>query len=214
MARAPRIITAGAARIDALRKGGAGHKYSHGHALIIAGGPGHGGAARLAARGALRIGAGLVTLGCPPAALAENAAQLNAVMVRGIDGAKGLSEALQDARLNALCIGPGLGAGAKALVKTALAVPAAAPGPRAQAQRSRIGSGTRRAVLLDADALTCFAGDPRQLFDQLHENCVLTPHAGEFARLFPDIAEKLDAPATQGPAYSRADATCEAAARA
>ncbi len=66
---------------------------------------------------------------------------------------------------------------------------------------------------LDADALTLISRDPT-LFALLHENCVLTPHGGEFARLFPDIAAKLDAPATNGPAYSKVDATREAAARA
>ncbi len=68
--------------------------------------------------------------------------------------------------------------------------------------------------MLDADALTRFERNPQVLFDALHKNCVLTPHAGEFKRLFPDIAEKLDAPATTGPAYSKVDATREAAARA
>ena len=71
----------------------------------------------------------------------------------------------------------------------------------------------KRPTVLDADALTMLAreGDP---FATLHEGCVLTPHAGEFARLFPDIAAKLEAPATKGPAYSKVDATREAAARA
>ncbi len=67
--------------------------------------------------------------------------------------------------------------------------------------------------MLDADALTILSQHP-ELFAMLHENCVLTPHAGEFGRLFPDIAAKLAAPATTGPAYSKVDATREAAARA
>ena len=74
------------------------------------------------------------------------------------------------------------------------------------------GWGARR-VVLDADALTILSEYP-DLFAALHEDCVLTPHAGEFARLFPDIAEKLAEPATKGPAYSKVDATREAAARA
>jgi ADP-dependent NAD(P)H-hydrate dehydratase / NAD(P)H-hydrate epimerase len=68
--------------------------------------------------------------------------------------------------------------------------------------------------VLDADALTVHEDDPESLFYQLHETCVLTPHGGEFRRLFPDIGERLDAPATTGPAFSKVDATREAAARA
>ncbi|KJZ20350.1 bifunctional ADP-dependent NAD(P)H-hydrate dehydratase/NAD(P)H-hydrate epimerase [Loktanella sp. S4079] len=176
-----------------------GHKYSHGHALILSGGSGKGGAARLAARGALRIGAGAVTVGCPQAALIENAAQLNAVMLTVIDDAGGLVEVLEDERINALCIGPGFGVGnrERGLIASVLGRGGVNPRP----------------TVLDADALTLLASDP-QLFDRLHDRCVLTPHAGEFARLFPDIAEKLNAPADRGPAYSKVDATREAAKRA
>lgn len=172
------------------------HKYAHGHALVLSGGPGRGGAARLAARGALRIGAGLVTLACPQQAQWENAARLDAIMLRAIDGAPGLRELLEDERLNAIGLGPGLGLGAdtQQLVLTTLEA--------------------KRATVLDADALTRFERNPDVLFEALHENVVLTPHAGEFRRLFPDIAEKLAAPATRGPAYSKVDATREAAARA
>jgi NAD(P)H-hydrate repair Nnr-like enzyme with NAD(P)H-hydrate dehydratase domain len=67
---------------------------------------------------------------------------------------------------------------------------------------------------LDADALTAFEDDPNVLFGMLHQKCVLTPHGGEFARLFPDIAEKLNAVPLKGPAYSKVDATRAAAARA
>ena len=91
-------------------KGGA-HKYDNGHAVIVSGGPGKTGAARLAARGALRIGAGLVTLACPLRALPEAAAQTTAIMLRGLDGAAGLAEMLEDTRLNAIGMGPGLGLG-------------------------------------------------------------------------------------------------------
>ena len=190
----------------ASRKFTGGQKYSHGHALILSGPPGRGGAARLAARGALRIGAGLVTIACPSSALQENAARLDAIMLhslRGDSDADALAEALEDVRINAVCIGPGLGLHrAKALVPVVLA----ARGP---------GSGSGAGgVVLDADALSAFADAPQALFDTLHENCILTPHGGEFARLFPDIAEKLGAPASKGPAYSRVDATREAAKRA
>lgn len=179
-----------------LAKQAADHKYGHGHALILSGGPGRGGAARLAARGALRIGAGLVTVGCPPAALPENAARLDAVMLKPLGSDEDLALLLEgDARMNALCLGPGLGTGARErqLVAASLAA--------------------KRATVLDADALTLIARDAT-LFAALHEDCVLTPHAGEFARLFSEMAKKLDAKPMSGPAYSKIDATRTAAARA
>lgn len=178
-----------------LGKADLAHKYTHGHVLILSGPPGHGGAARLSARGALRIGAGLVTLGCPPGAVAENAARLDAVMLRPVTDAGALAAVLEDKRINAICVGPGLGISDETRALTAQ------------------GLKSGRAAVLDADALTLIAGDPA-LFAALHEGCVLTPHGGEFARLFPDIAEKLAAPATRGPACSKADAAREAAVRA
>ena len=91
-----------------LDKAVGGHKYSHGHALILSGGPGRGGAGRLAARGALRVGAGAVTVGCPVFALAENAARLDAVMLTCLDSEGDMRAFLSDPRVNALCMGPGL----------------------------------------------------------------------------------------------------------
>ena len=184
--------------MNSLKKLGGSHKYSHGHAIILSGPPGHGGAARLSARGALRIGAGVVTLACPPDAMPENAARLDAVMLRVVADGAGLAEVLGDKRINALCLGPGLGLDARAVGLVAAALES-----RAEA----------RPTVLDADALTILSQHP-DLFAALHPNCILTPHAGEFARLFPDIAAKLNAPATTGPAYSKVDATREAAARA
>ena len=174
-----------------------GHKFGYGHALILSGDVGHGGAARMSARAALRIGAGLVTLACPPAALIENACHLNAVMLRAIKPER-LAEVLEDKRINALCIGPGIGVDRAAAM---LAVVLRGGGVKPQP------------TVVDADGLTALAGDAA-LFAALHPACVLTPHAGEFARLFPDIAARLEASATTGPAYSKVDATRDAAARA
>ena len=192
------------------------HKYLYGHALILSGPPGHTGAARLAARGALRIGAGLVTVGAEPEAIPEHAAHLTTIMLRAVADGAALADVMKDQRINALCLGPALGLDDRAcgLLAAALVVDEqrVAPGPAGG------GSGAaRRAagrnLVLDADALTILSQNP-DLFAALHEGCVLTPHAGEFARLFPDIAEKLAAPATKGPAYSKVDATREAAKRA
>lgn len=174
------------------------NKYNNGAAFILSGPSGRGGAARLAARGALRIGAGLVTLGCPGEALVENAARLDAVMLRVVEDGAALEAVLEDGRIGVVCLGPGLGTGEREarLVRAAL-------------ERR----GEPRPTVLDADALTLLARDAG-LFGALHRDCVLTPHGGEFARLFPDIAAKLEPPAVNGPAYSKVDATREAAARA
>ncbi len=169
-----------------------GHKYDRGHALILAGGPGRGGAARMAARAALRIGSGLVTVGCPAAALQENASQLDAIMLRPFKEVTDLIEFLADGRITAVCLGPGLGKGEKPQ-RQVTAVLAA-----------------ERATVLDADALTIHEDDPESLFYQLHERCVLTPHEGEFARLFPDLGRN----ARRDARLSKADAVRQAADRA
>ncbi|GGX48213.1 bifunctional NAD(P)H-hydrate repair enzyme [Tateyamaria omphalii] len=175
------------------------HKFDHGHALVLTGGAGRTGAARLAALGALRIGAGLVTLGTPPAAQMEVASHITALMLARIGDADALTDLLDDERINALCLGPGLGLNdhAAALVDAVL------------------GGGhlrLTRHVVFDADALTLIAQDARRM-EALNEHAVLTPHGGEFARLFPDIAEKLSGVPDRGPAYSKVDATRDAAAR-
>ncbi|MBK4215751.1 NAD(P)H-hydrate dehydratase [Paracoccus caeni] len=173
-----------------LGKQSSAHKFSHGHALIISGmAPG---AARLSARAALRVGAGLVTL-CPEEPPLDIPTPPDALMRRWLDEPEDMAHALQDTRVTALCIGPGCGIDrAAALLPPALA----ARGP----------------CVLDADALSAIAIDPN-LWDALHDGCVLTPHGGEFARLFPDLTRRLsDIPAT-GPAWSRLDAAQEAAAR-
>ncbi|MCV3271163.1 NAD(P)H-hydrate dehydratase [Roseobacter sinensis] len=172
-----------------------GHKFSHGHALVLTGGAGRTGAARLAARGALRVGAGLVTLGVPPAAQMEVAQQITALMLRRISDASDLSAVLRDSRITAVCLGPGLGLDEGAAEKIAAVLASGKP------------------VVLDADACTLIGQDPA-LFDALHGGCVLTPHGGEFARLFPDVAARLEAKPDRGPAFSKIDAAMQAADRA
>ncbi|WP_238364660.1 NAD(P)H-hydrate dehydratase [Mesobacterium pallidum] len=175
----------------------AGHKYDHGHALVLSGPPGRGGAARLAARAALRVGAGLVTLAAPLRAVGEHAARLDAIMLLGLDGPPGLSELLEDGRITAICLGPGLGLGP------------------ATAELARVALQSGRAVVLDADALSRFNRQPQALFDlTVGRDAVLTPHDGEFRRLFPDLAAGLSDPPVSGPAFSRVDAARAAAERA
>lgn len=144
-----------------------GHKYARGHVLVRGGALA--GAARLAGHAALRIGAGLVTLAQPHEALLQGGGA-DALMRQPCDGIPDWRHAIADPRRNALLLGPGNGAGAatKQAVLDALA--------------------TRRAVVLDADALTVFADNPEELFKAVAGPCILTPHDGEFARLFPDLA--------------------------
>jgi hydroxyethylthiazole kinase-like uncharacterized protein yjeF len=156
-----------------------GHKYARGHAVVVSGPAYSTGAARLGARGALRVGAGLVTVASPRDAIKVNAAQLTAIMVREADDARALANLLADERKNAVLIGPGIGVGerTKELVLAALA--------------------SRAAVVLDADANTSFSDDTKRLFAAIkrrEQSVVMTPHEGEFARLFGDIqaASKLE----------------------
>jgi ADP-dependent NAD(P)H-hydrate dehydratase / NAD(P)H-hydrate epimerase len=153
-----------------------GHKYARGHAIVVSGDIAATGAARMSARGALRAGAGLVTLASPGDALDINASALTAVMVRSIDTVVEFGELLTDKRLNTCVIGPGAGVGQRTrdFVLTALSA--------------------KRNLLLDADALTSFADAPDHLFEAIKASpdpqVVLTPHEGEFPRLFSDISNK------------------------
>lgn len=155
------------------------HKYARGHAVVVSGPAWKTGAARLAARGALRIGAGLVTLASDEEALAVNAAQVTAVMVRQASDAQEIAELLTDDRFNAVLIGPGAGVDDATRGKVL----------------ATLASGA--AVVLDADALSVFADDREELFAAISAQrrpVVFTPHDGEFARIFPELANlpKLD----------------------
>ncbi len=199
-----------------------GHKYTRGHALVVSGPPESTGAARLGARGALRIGAGLVTVASPRAAFPVNAAHLTAIMLKPFDVPHGLGGILDDMRFNAVLIGPGCGVGAVTRDMVAIALQSGA------------------CVVLDADALTSFAVEtgaragnlspanfgyltpaapetriaPETLFELIHAanaqppearriqfqpplpeppQVILTPHEGEFKRLFGAMrGSKLD----------------------
>ncbi len=150
-----------------------GHKYGRGHAVVVSGGLSTTGAARLAARAALRAGAGLVTIASPRDALSVNAAASLAVMVRPVDGAAELAEFLTDKRRNAVVLGPGGGVG------------------QAMRDQVTVALASGASVVLDADALTSFAEAAAELVSAIGKQTaggtVLTPHEGEFARLFNDM---------------------------
>ncbi len=154
----------------------AAHKYHHGHGLVLGGGMASSGAARLAARAALRAGSGLVTVLCPSSALPTYAATLTAVMVQPFsEHDESFEHLLNDSRQNAFLAGPGAGVG-DALCRKVEAV-----------------LKTGKAVILDADALTSFSGNPKRLFQMVRENAavLMTPHEGEFSRLFRPDGDKL-----------------------
>ncbi|MCM2292963.1 NAD(P)H-hydrate dehydratase [Allorhizobium sp. BGMRC 0089] len=148
-----------------------GHKFSRGHLTVFSGPISATGAARLSAMAGLRAGAGLVTLASSASALMVNASQTTAVMVKKIEDEMALDAYLADQRLSAFVLGPGFGVGEKA--------------------RGFISRLCGRKLVLDADGISSFKDDPAALFSLFAEGetrLVMTPHAGEFARLFPDLA--------------------------
>lgn len=153
-----------------------GHKYDRGHAVVV-GGPEMTGAARLAAQGARRAGAGLVTIAAPPAMFAVYAAGAPGTLVKPIVDPPAFAEFLRDGRRNAILVGPGAGIAQRTRALT------------------RVALETGRGCVVDADALTVFADDPQSLFSAIAGPCVLLPHEGEFARLFariPDVDPAAD----------------------
>jgi len=163
----------------------ASHKHARGRLAVVSGEQLSTGAARLAARGGLRIGAGVVTVLSPPSALSVNAAHLEAIMLRAFETDAELVEAAD--RAEAVVIGP-----------------AAGVTPQTRARVSALAR-TGVALVLDADALTVFRDRPAELFKALDRDDVLTPHPGEFERVFPGLLKA-------GP--HRIEAARQAAARA
>ena len=141
------------------------HKYGRGSAIVLSGPPLRTGASRLAAQAALAVGAGLVTIVGKREALAEHAAHVTAIMLREQDKAF----TAIDPRVRAVAVGPGAGISNGLVDDVATLLLRSIP------------------IVLDADALSAFAARPDTLFAILHPAAVLTPHDGEFARLFPDI---------------------------
>ncbi|MEJ2125807.1 MAG: NAD(P)H-hydrate dehydratase [Alphaproteobacteria bacterium] len=151
-----------------------GHKYDRGHAVVVSGPMESTGAARLAARASLRVGAGLTTVATSKAAFYINAAQLTAIQIAAFDGPPDLADFLHnDPRLNAVLIGPGAGASPETREMVAAVLSSEAT------------------VVIDADGLTAFQEAPHELFGLIKQRpapTILTPHHGEFERLFPELA--------------------------
>jgi hydroxyethylthiazole kinase-like uncharacterized protein yjeF len=155
------------------------HKYKRGHAVIVSGARFNTGASRLAAQAALKIGAGLVTIAGHQDEPLIHATHTTALMLAQTDNALALGMLLSDKRRNAVCIGPAAGIGSETCAKV----------------RAVLASGA--ATVLDADALTSFAQTPAELFTAIAEcpgrSVILTPHEGEFARLFSDLTNVSEA---------------------
>ena len=165
-----------------------GNKYTRGHALVWGGWPTTG-AARMASRAAARIGAGLTTVSVDATAgavaLQVYAAALTSVMVSPVARPEDLDRLLADSRYTGLLIGPGAGVG---------------PDTRARVLAMLH---TGRATVLDADALSTFKDDPTSLFQAIEKACVLTPHEGEFTRLFASVVEPRSDKLTRARAAAR-----------
>ena len=149
-----------------------GHKYDRGHAIVV-GGAAITGAGRLAARAALRMGAGLVTVASEPSALPIYTADRASFLTAPIGDLAAFEKLLADPRKNAVLLGPGNGAD---LTTQA---------------RARATLSARKHCVLDADAITAFADEPDVLFRAIRAPCVLTPHEGEFHRIFSVTGDKL-----------------------
>ncbi|MEM9989642.1 MAG: NAD(P)H-hydrate dehydratase, partial [Pseudomonadota bacterium] len=164
----------------------AAHKYARGGVFVV-GGPRHQtGAARLTAEAAARAGAGAVILGAAPSAIDIYAAHLTAIMVAKIQNEEDLRDLAQDKRVAAMAIGPGLSLGEQARAQVLTTCQVGKP------------------MVIDADGLSLLTSSSSDLFSVLPEICVLTPHEGEFARIFPDL---------RGDALSRAQAAADRCGR-
>lgn len=145
------------------------HKHARGRLGVVSGKATQTGAARLAARAGLRIGAGVVRILCPPDAAAVIAPAVEAIMLTPFGSDEALAEAAEN--LDAVVIGPAAGVN------------------EATRAHVRALAGTGAALVVDADGLTVFEGWPADLFEVLDRDDVLTPHEGEFRRLFPDLLD-------------------------
>lgn len=153
------------------------HKYSRGHVGVFSGGPASTGAARLSAMAAARAGAGAVTMLSQASALAVNAAHLTSIILRKTDTLEEVQEFLAERKPRALVFGPGLGTHNK-VGDFGLQMIASA-------------AGIVGGIVCDADAITVFSRIPKDFFAAARIDgapaIVVTPHEGEFGRLFPDL---------------------------
>ncbi|WP_235079994.1 NAD(P)H-hydrate dehydratase [Asticcacaulis sp. AC402] len=150
----------------------AGSKYDRGHAVVLGGPMAATGAARLAARACLRIGAGLVSIACDPSSLMVYATALQAVMTKVIRDEAAFAACIEDPRITVVLMGPAAGVNDRTRNLVLAALKAG------------------KACVLDADAITVFKDAPDELFDAIASPVLLTPHAGEFARLFGEVSDR------------------------
>ncbi len=140
-------------------------KYSHGHVLIIGGYP-MAGAARLAARAALRMGCGMVSIAVDPLAIDAYAPTMECAIIHPLSDTDSITDIISHRKISAILIGPGLGVSDLTRSRVLEVLQCGVP------------------VVLDADALSTFSNDPQTLFGSICGPCIITPHEGEFSRLF------------------------------
>jgi ADP-dependent NAD(P)H-hydrate dehydratase / NAD(P)H-hydrate epimerase len=150
------------------------HKYSRGHAMIYGGHPVTG-AARLAALSAARIGAGLTSIVVPEIAFPIYATSMLSIMVKPYSDDEGLSALISEQKANAYLVGPGAGVNDKTKVHVQMML------------------STKNPVVIDADGISVFGGDIQSLVSAIEGECVITPHEGEFVRLFGAIGDRAEA---------------------
>jgi ADP-dependent NAD(P)H-hydrate dehydratase / NAD(P)H-hydrate epimerase len=144
------------------------HKYTRGHCLVVSGPEFQTGASRLSATAALNNGAGAVTIVGDKHALRIHAAHVTAIMMREAESPERFAAVLAKGRFDAAIIGPASGIGSQTLNRIQMALDAKLP------------------LVLDADALTSMIGRVEHIRNSsdILPLCVMTPHAGEFAKLF------------------------------
>lgn len=163
-----------------------GHKYDRGHVIVCGGQWQCTGAAKLAAYGALRSGAGLVSIVCDAQTLPLYAPSLQAVMTKLVETQEAFAAWMADVHVRAALIGPGAGVNAATKERVLTILKAGKP------------------AVLDADALRVFSDAPERLFEAIHSPAILTPHAGEFAALFGPVGERREAQVCDAAARSGA----------